>query len=116
MTTFQRMAKMPTASAARRDARRSPCAPLGSCTSWSRPAGQIGSSVPSTIWTTIWGVEPRLDHEVEALERLVGLVDAVDEVEHLEREVDDEGVEEVARDGVEAGMSIGGPAPALVAM
>ena len=47
-------------------------------------------------------VEPRLHHEVEGVERLVGLVDAVDEVERLQREVDDEGVEEVARDRVDA--------------
>jgi len=33
--------------------------------------------------------------EVEAAEGLVGLVDAVNQVEHLQAEVDDENVEEV---------------------
>ena len=49
------------------------------------------------------GVQPRVDHEVEALERLVRFVDPVDEVEHLEAEVDDECVQEVAGDRVHAG-------------
>ena len=34
--------------------------------------------------------EPGMDHEIEAAERFVGLVDAVDQVQHLEAEVDDE--------------------------
>ena len=41
-------------------------------------------------------------HEIQAAERFVGLVDAVNQVEHLQAEVDDEGVEEVHRDGVDA--------------
>ena len=40
-------------------------------------------------------------HEVERTEGFVGFVDTVEQVEHLERKVDDEGVEEVLGDGVE---------------
>ena len=35
-------------------------------------------------------------------ERFVGLVDAVDQVQHLQREIDDERVEQVLRDRVDA--------------
>ena len=47
-------------------------------------------------------VEPGVHHEIEAAERFVRLVDAVDQVEHLQAEVDDEDVEQVHRDGVHA--------------
>jgi len=41
--------------------------------------------VPMKIWRTIWEkLEPGVDHEIEAAKRFVGLVDAVDEVEHLQ--------------------------------
>jgi hypothetical protein len=41
-------------------------------------------------------------HEIEAAKGFVGLVDAVNEVEHFQAEVDDEDVEQVAGDGVHA--------------
>src|ERR1039458_8704250 len=47
-------------------------------------------------------VELGVDQEVQAAERFVGLVDAVDQVQHLQAEVDDEDVEQVHRDGVHA--------------
>ena len=47
------------------------------------------------------GPQTVADHEVERLERLVGLVEPVDEIQHLEEEVDEEGVEEVPRDRVD---------------
>src|ERR1051326_4741006 len=48
------------------------------------------------------GPETSVHHEIEAAERFVGFVDALDEVEHLEAEIDDECVEQILRDGVEA--------------
>src|ERR1017187_1758608 len=56
-------------------------------------------------------IELGVDHEVEAAEALVGLVDAMDEVEHFETEVDDEDVEEVHRGSVDAGHVDGELAP-----
>ena len=51
--------------------------------------------------------QPGMDHEIEAAERFVRLVDAVDEVQHLEAEVDDEGVEQVCATVSTQRMSIG---------
>ena len=66
-------------------------------------AGASGTSVPSTICTTMCDTNSRVfTMKSSAPERLVRLVDAVDQVEHLEREVDDERVEQVLRDRVEA--------------
>ena len=45
----------------------------------------------------------RVHHEVEALERFVSFIDAVQQVQHFKREVDDKGVEQIARDGIDAG-------------
>src|ERR1039458_1992450 len=44
-------------------------------------------------------VELGVDHEVEAAEGLVGLVDAVNQVQHLQAEIDDEDIEHVHGDG-----------------
>ena len=41
-------------------------------------------------------------HEVEATERLVGLIDAMNEVQQRQREVDEERVEQVLGDGIDA--------------
>ena len=43
-----------------------------------------------------------MDHEIEAAEAFIGLVDAVNQVEHFQAEIDDEGVEEVAGHRVNA--------------
>jgi len=43
-----------------------------------------------------------VNHEVQAAERLVSLVDAVDQVQHFQAEVNNEDVEKIHRDGVYA--------------
>ena len=51
--------------------------------------------MPRPICSTICDVNNRvLHHEVQRAERFVRLVDAVNEIDHLEREVDQEGVEQ----------------------
>ena len=70
---------------------------------WVTPSSAMGATVPSRIWTIdVRHVELRVNHEIEAAERLVGLVDAMDQVEHLQAEIDDEDVEQVLRDRVHA--------------
>ncbi len=111
MTTFQRIAKMPTRV---RTARHRVEAHAGAL----REPHHLGKSqqgdgyqgADDDLDDHLEGVEPGMDHEVQGLEGLVRFVDAVDEVEHLEGEVDDEGVEKVARDGVDA-VQVDGPAP-----
>src|SRR6202007_45711 len=46
--------------------------------------------------------ETSMHHEVEAAERFVGFVDALQQVEHLKTEVNHEDVEKILRDFVEA--------------
>ena len=43
-----------------------------------------------------------MHHEIQAAEGFVGFVDALQQVQHLQAEVDDEDVEKILRDGVEA--------------
>ena len=43
-----------------------------------------------------------MHHEIETAKGFIRLIDAVNEVEHFQAEVDDEGVEQVAGDGVHA--------------
>src|SRR5208283_3936338 len=47
-------------------------------------------------------IELRVHHEVEAAEGFVGLIDAMDKIEHLQAEVDDEGVEQILGDRINA--------------
>ena len=70
---------------------------LGDFQSWVAASRSSGTSVPKQdLEDDLRAPQPRVHHEVEAAEGLVGFVGAVDEVEHLQREVDDEGVEEIA--------------------
>src|SRR5271157_2761270 len=46
--------------------------------------------------------ELRMHHEIQAAEGFVGLVAAVNQVQHLQAEVDDEDIEQIHRDGVHA--------------
>ena len=47
-------------------------------------------------------VQLGVDHEIQAAERLVGFVDAVDQVQHFQGEIDEERVEQILRHGVQA--------------
>src|SRR5208283_4993433 len=46
--------------------------------------------------------KPRVHHEIQAAERFIGFVDAVNEVQHLQREIDDKRIEKVFGNGVQA--------------
>ena len=55
------------------------------------------------IWITICEkIQLGVHHEVQAAERFIGLVDAVNQVQHLQAEIDDEDIEQVHRDRVHA--------------
>ena len=73
------------------------------CTNWVAARRANGARVPRKICRTICDIEqPRVDHEVQGSEGFVSFVDTMDQVEHLQREIDDEGVEQIFCDGVQA--------------
>ena len=104
MTTFQRMAKTPTWTRHAAD----------DVDALADEAGELGDlddaeqeerekRADEDLEDDLREVELGVHHEVEAAEGFIGLVDAMDEVEHFQAEVDDEDVEEIHCDGVDAG-------------
>src|SRR6185437_5564585 len=55
-------------------------------------------------------VQLGMDYEVKTAEGFVRLGDAVDKVQHLQPEIDNEGIEQIFRDGVDAA-HVNGRAP-----